>query len=92
MQETRIEKNNEEKRDSEIEKVLKEKVASYLLAAFGLVAGLAWNEAVKALIEYVFPAKGNTLIAKFAYALGLTIVLALVSVYITRIFKKEEAK
>ncbi|PIT91796.1 hypothetical protein COU12_01090 [Candidatus Jorgensenbacteria bacterium CG10_big_fil_rev_8_21_14_0_10_54_38] len=59
---------------------MREKVTGYLLAAFGLVAGLAWNEAIKGLIDYLFPLSQNSLIAKFGYAGLITIFVAIMSV------------
>lgn len=78
--------------NKKIRYLIKEKTTSYLLAAFGLVAGLAWNEAVKSLIEYIFPMSQNTLLAKFVYALILTAILVIVSSYLARMIKKEEKK
>jgi hypothetical protein len=73
--------------ESEGKKKISEEVrgrtVSYLTAAFGLIVGLAWNEAVKALIESIFPTGGG-LIAKFVYAIGLTVVLVLVTTYLLR--------
>ncbi|MCL5006714.1 MAG: DUF5654 family protein [Patescibacteria group bacterium] len=37
--------------------------AALILTAFGLVAGLAWNSAVSALIAYFFPVSASGLIA-----------------------------
>lgn len=68
----------------------KEKSLGYILAAFGLVAGLAWNEAIKELIVFLYPSAKNTLLAKFVYAILLTIVLVLVTIYLTRLFSKKE--
>jgi hypothetical protein len=79
-----------EQEKKRIDEMIREKTVSYILAAFGLVAGLAWNEAIKALIEYVFPANSNSIIVKFFYAIVLTITLVLVSVYLSKILKKEE--
>ncbi|HLD34421.1 MAG TPA: DUF5654 family protein, partial [Patescibacteria group bacterium] len=33
-----------------VKQEIRNKVAGYIVAAFGLVAGLAWNDAIKALI------------------------------------------
>ncbi len=79
-----------DKNNKKIKYLVKEKTASYLLAAFGLVAGLAWNEAVKSLIEYIFPTSQNTLLAKFVYALVLTVILVTVSSYLARLIKREK--
>lgn len=65
------------------------KTADYILAAFGFVTGLAWNEAVKALIEQFFPLQGSGVWAKLAYALVITIVFVVVSTSVMRTLKKE---
>ncbi len=64
--------------------------AKYLLAAFGLVAGLAWNEAVKSLIDSIFPIESNSVPAKFIYALVVTIIVVVFTYYLSRLAKKEE--
>lgn len=69
----------------------REKGATYILAGFGLVAGLAWNEAIKGFIEEYFPlASGGGLLAKFIYAIIITIVIVFVSIYILKTEKKDE--
>ena len=60
-------------------------LASRIVAAFGLVAGLAWNEAIKSLIEYFYPASQNNLMAKFVYAVFITLVVVVVSTYLVRL-------
>ena len=67
-------------------------MVGYILAGFGLVAGLAWNEAIKEFIAYLFPLSKDTMLAKFAYASILTFILVLVTIYLARLFKKEEGK
>jgi len=52
-----LEKIKQEGRDLRNE--FRERTLSYVLAGFGLVAGLAWNEAIKTGIEYLFPMKAN---------------------------------
>ena len=76
----------------ETKKEVREKISGYILAAFGLVAALAWNEAIKGLIEYFFPISKNTVLAKFIYAIVLTFIVVIVSIYLTRLLsnKKEE--
>jgi len=69
---------------------VKEKTVGYILAALGLVAGLAWNEAIKALIERFFPVGTSTLLVRFSYAVLITIVVVVVSIYLTRLSKKKE--
>ncbi len=75
---------------SQLRKEVKEKTLGYILAALGLVAGLAWNEAITALINTIFPLGKDTLLAKFIYAIVITIVLIVVTMWLVRIFNKGE--
>ena len=75
-----------------IEKVkreFKERVITLILGGFGLVAVLAWNEAIKTLFETIFP-KQSELIGKFIYAIIVTIIVVLVSLRFRKIFQKKE--
>jgi len=74
-------------RGLELEREVREKTLGYILTSFGLVAGLAWNEAIKAFIDRYFDSPGNGLKAKFIYALLMTVVVVAVSLYLSRIFK-----
>lgn len=75
-----------------LQREINKRVFSYITAGFGLVAGLAWNEAIKAFIEYFFPLSQNTIVAKFIYALIMTAVLVVISVYLAKIFEHETEK
>lgn len=77
-----VEKIKEEGRG--LTREVRERTFGYMVAAFGLVAGLAWNEAIKSLIEYLFPLAQNTLLAKFLYAVIITLMVIFVSFYLTR--------
>lgn len=69
------------------------KVNQYIGAGFGLVAGLAWNDAIKSLIVFIFPNEGSgSLWAKFAYAFLMTLVVVFFSLYVSRILKKDEGE
>jgi len=81
------------KEGEEIKKELQHRMTGYIVGALGLVAGLAWNDAIKALIEYLFPLAKNTLLAKFIYAILMTFIIGIVASYLIRFFdKKEENK
>jgi hypothetical protein len=55
-----------------------------------LVAGLAWNDAVKSLIDSLFPRSGDGVAAKFAYAVLVTVLVVLLVYYMERIFSRED--
>ncbi len=73
----------------EIKNEIKDQTSGYMMTAFGLVAGLAWNDAIKSLIDFIFPFAGeSSLWAKFIYAVLITIVVILVGKYIFKSDKK----
>lgn len=69
---------------------VREKVAGYILAAFGFVAALAWNEAIKELIDHFYPLDANGLVAKFVYAVVVTVVVVVVSLILIKFSKDDE--
>lgn len=73
---------------AELKNEVAEKVVGYITGAFGLVAGLAWNDAIGELIKEVFPLGKNTVIAKFVYAVVITIIIVIVSMYLVKLFNK----
>jgi len=69
---------------------VREKTMGYILAALGFVVALAWNDAIKSLIENIFPLDKNNLSAKFTYALIVTVVIVVATIFLTK--KTEEQK
>ncbi len=63
--------------------------ATLINSAFALVAALAWNEAIKALLDRYVPS-GSALYSKFLYALILTIVIVLVSMKLTKVINEHK--
>lgn len=88
--------NKLEKIKKESEKIsgeVKEKTLGFILTAFGLVAGLAWNEAIQSLIKSFFAVDKDSVWVKFLYAIVMTFLVVIVTIYLTRLFgKKEEEK
>lgn len=77
---------------SEVQKAQREiqkRMVGYIAAGLGLVAGLAWNDAIKSLIERLIPGSGSTVVAKIIYAIILTSVVALVLYYLEKSLEKE---
>lgn len=73
-----------------IEREVRERVVGYLTAALGLVAGLAWNDAISALIAHWFPIERNSILAKFIYAGAVTVVVVLITTYVVRLLRRSE--
>lgn len=57
----------------------------YVTAALSLVAGLAWNDAVKAAITYYFPAQTSSITAQFLYAIAMTVIVVLLTLVLRRV-------
>lgn len=67
----------------------KERTLGYITAALGLVAGLAWNDAIKAIIDYWIPLGGGAVWAQLGYAVIVTIIVVIVTVYLARFLDKK---
>ena len=85
-----LERIREEER--KVRAAVKERIVGYILAALGLVAGLAWNSAFTAAIKEIFPNTGNGIIAQFIYAMVLTVVVAVIAYYMARFFADKADK
>lgn len=69
-----------------------DKMVQLVTAAFGLVAALAWNEAIQGLFTLIFGEAGD-LAAKFLYAVLITVIVVFVTVRLGRLaerVKKDE--
>ena len=73
----------------EVKKEFREKTITLILGGFGLVAALAWNEAIKTLFETLLPKKSE-LIGKFIYAIIVTIIIVIISLQLRKISEKKE--
>lgn len=68
---------------------VRERSMAYIAGGLGIVVGFAWNEAIKSLIDYFYPISGATsILAKFLYAIVITAVVVVVTLYIVRPPKK----
>jgi len=65
---------------------MRAKTMQYITAGFSFVAGLAWNDAIRSLIDYLYPANKSGISAKFIYAIAVTIILVIVSVHLRKAF------
>jgi multisubunit Na+/H+ antiporter MnhG subunit len=83
-----------------MKKEVLEKLAALLTAAFGLVAALAWNDAIKSLFKEGGPLYSLATYGTWFYALFVTILAVAATIYIakaqekanTQLEKKEKPK
>ena len=62
-------------------------IITLVTTAFGLIAGLAWNDAIQKLIESVMGA-GDALTGLFIYAIVVTIIAVVVTILLARVAAK----
>lgn len=74
---------------SDVGKQVREKIAVLLTTAFGLVAALAWNGAIRAIFVKIF-GTADTVVGMLTYAIVVTIIAVIVTVIIARSVAKQE--
>lgn len=60
-----------------------DKIAALVTAAFGLVAALAWNEAIKAIFKEIF-GTAEAITPMLIYAIVVTIVAVILTIVVAR--------
>lgn len=66
-------------------------VVTLVIAALGLIAALAWDEALRHIFDTLFSTKG-TILEEVLYALLITVIVAIVSVLLGRSFRKHKGE
>lgn len=66
---------------------LVEKISTLATAGLGLVAALAWNDAIQSLFNRFFPEQSG-LIAKFFYAVLITALVVIITTRLARLADK----
>ena len=74
-----------------MQKEVIEKVAALITAAFGLIAALAWNEAIQEIFRLVFGDQSG-IWAMLFYAVVVTIIAVVVTIWIGRVAEKAVGK
>lgn len=64
-----------------------ETISTLMTIAFGLIAALAWNEAIKAIIDQYFQT-GDGVMGLLIYAILITIIAVVVTLIIARVIAK----
>ena len=68
-----------------------DKIATLITVAFGLVAALAWNGAIRAIFEAIFGTADN-ITAMLVYAVMATIIAVLVTILVARAAKRAKGE
>jgi Mg2+/citrate symporter len=61
-----------------------DKFAELITVALGLVAALAWNEAIQQLFTVLLGETGGALAAKFVYAVIVTLIVIFATIWVSR--------
>lgn len=79
------------KQEEKLHEALVSQMLQLATSGFGLVAALAWNEAIKTLIDdYIKPliGGGSTLVSQIIYAAVVTALAVVITYQLTRLSKR----
>ena len=68
-----------------------DKIIILTSTGFGLVAALAWNDAIKLLFKNTFGTQ-ETIWAMFGYAIFVTVLVVLITIYLSRLLRAAKQK
>ena len=68
------------------------KMTALATAAFGIAAAFAWNSAIQAVFDVYYPAAKDSIAAKVMYAMVLTAVAVLVTMWLGGLAEKKAKK
>jgi len=81
----------ENEKEPPMKVLMMDKMSALITVAFGLVAALAWNEAIKAIFKEVFGAS-ETIAPLLAYAITVTIAAVILTIIVARSLSKMKAE
>lgn len=70
-----------------LHKATRAQITTLIISAFGLVAALAWNTAIQGIFVLEF-GKTSSVAAMLGYAVAVTIMAVIVTVYLSRLNSK----
>ena len=76
---------------NELKKEIVEKLTTLATAGFGLVAALAWNDAIQSFFKELFGEQSGVW-AKFIYAIIITVLVVVITTQLGRIANKLKDK
>ena len=74
---------DEEEKPATLKQEVMDKIAALITAAFGLVAALAWNDAIKAVFKEVF-GTADAIGPMLIYAITVTIIAVILTIIVAR--------
>lgn len=80
-----------EEKEEDIRLAVVKRTYDLLTAAFSFVAALAWNDAIQSLFLRIF-GPSSTLVAKFLYAIVLTVIIVWFGSRLARITRSAEKR
>ena len=78
---------DDEEKPTTLKTEVLDKISALVTAAFGLVAALAWNDAIKAIFKEVFGAN-DTIGPMLIYAVIVTIIAVILTIIVARAVAK----
>lgn len=81
----------EEEKEPPMKVMVVDKMSALITAAFGLVAALAWNEAIKAIFKEVF-GSADSIAPLLAYAITVTIAAVILTILVARSLSVTKSK
>mgnify|MGYP001104135156 CR=1 FL=1 len=74
---------------NDLKKQIREKMAALITVAFGLIAALAWNGAIRAIFAKVFGTP-DTIVGMLIYAIVVTIIALIATIIIAKSIAGQE--
>ena len=84
---------DDQQQKDDLKLAIVEQMTTLMSAAFGLIAALAWNDAIQTLFKTLFGEQSG-LVAKFVYAGAVSVVVVFITLRVGRLQKtlKERLK
>ena len=73
----------DEEKEPPMKILIVDKMSALITAAFGLVAALAWNEAIKAIFKEIF-GTAESIAPMLAYAITVTVAAVILTILVAR--------
>lgn len=80
-----------EEKEPPMKILIVDKMSALITAAFGLVAALAWNEAIKAIFREIF-GTADSVVPLLIYAITVTIAAVILTILVARSLSKMKAE